>query len=292
MTFSSKVKKEITKITQLDHCDLAEIIGFSSMVSNIDLTKSQITSKFNSENQLLLKKYFTFIEKYFNISSEILTTKTGLENLLEIINRNNNINNKEAILKICCKRAYLRGAFLAGGYVNNPKKSYHLEFVTSIIHQAQFLQYIMLSFDLYAKIIGRKNNFVVYLKDGSQIVDLLNLIGAHISLMEFENIRIVKEVRNNVNRLVNCETSNLKKTISASVNQIKDIKYIEQTIGLSSLSPHLEIIAKCRLNQPNATLQELGNMLTPPIGKSGANHRLKKISNIAIQLQNKRGAVK
>ncbi|ONI38618.1 DNA-binding protein WhiA [Candidatus Epulonipiscium fishelsonii] len=288
MTFSSRVKEEILNLPQVDHCNIAEIIGFVSMVGNIDLTKSQITSKFNRENQLLQKKYFTFIEKYFNISSKILTTDIGFENLLEIIDRKNNINNNELILKICCKKAYLRGAFLGGGYVNNPKKSYHLEFVTNIIHQAQFLQNIMLNFDLYAKIIDRKNNFVVYLKEGSQIVDLLNLIGAHISLMEFENIRIVKEVRNNINRLVNCETSNLKKTISASVNQIKDIQYIEQAIGLSSLDPHLEIIAKCRLNQPNATLQELGNMLTPPIGKSGANHRLKKISNIAKQLQNKK----
>ena len=143
----------------------------------------------------------------------------------------------------------------------------------------------MNGFGVDAKIVQRKKHFVVYLKEGSQIVDILNVMGAHVSLMELENVRILKEMRNSVNRKVNCETANIHKTVSAAVRQIEDIRYIQQKIGFEQLSEGLAEIARLRLEQPEATLKELGMMLSAPVGKSGVNHRLRKLSDIAEKLR-------
>ena len=151
------------------------------------------------------------------------------------------------------------------------------------------LQDLVNYFGMDSKIVMRKNNYVAYLKEGAQIVDLLNIMGAHVALMELENIRIVKEMRNNVNRLVNCETANLNKTVSAAVRQVQDINYLEGAIGLSALPSNLEEIALYRLQHPSASLKEMGEMLNPPVGKSGVNHRLRKLSELANQLREERG---
>ena len=144
-------------------------------------------------------------------------------------------------------------------------------------------------FDLDAKLIERKKNFVVYLKDGSAIVDFLNIIGAHVALMEFENIRILKDMRNSINRKVNCETANIKKTVSAASRQVEDIQYIHDTVGFGNLSANLVQIAQLRLEHPEVTLKELGEMLEPPIGKSGVNHRLRRLSELADDLRRQDG---
>ena len=133
----------------------------------------------------------------------------------------------------------------------------------------------------------RKKHFVVYVKEGAGIVDILNVMEAHNSLMDLENIRIVKEMRNSVNRKFNCEMANLNKTVSAAVRQIEDIKYISDTVGLSYLSKPLMEIAAVRLENPDSSLKELGELLSSPVGKSGVNHRLRKISEIADDLRNK-----
>ena len=193
------------------------------------------------------------------------------------------------IQSTCCKRAYLRGAFLGSGSVSDPEKGYHLEFVSAKEEYIMSLQKLVNHFGMDAKVVIRKNNYVAYLKEGAQIVDLLNIMGAHVALMELENIRIVKEMRNNVNRLVNCETANLNKTVSAAVRQVQDINYLEGTIGLSALPRNLEEIAHYRLQHPSASLKEMGEMLNPPVGKSGVNHRLRKLSELANQLREERG---
>ncbi len=145
------------------------------------------------------------------------------------------------------------------------------------------------SFDMDAKVIIRKKYYVLYLKEGRQIVDLLNIMEAHVALMNLENLRILKEMRNNVNRIVNCETANLNKTVSASVKQIHDIEYIEEMVGLTTLPESLEDMARIRLENPSASLKELGGeYLSPPVGKSGVNHRLRKISRIAEKLKSSR----
>ena len=189
------------------------------------------------------------------------------------------------IQKECCKRAFLRGTFLAAGSISDPEKGYHLEIVCSTQERAEQIQSIMREFELDARIVARKKSQVVYLKEGSQIVEFLGLVEAGISLMDLENIRIRKEISNNINRKVNCETANIGKTVSAAVKQIEDIRYIETHVGFSQLTEELEETAVCRLRYPEATLKELGEMMSPPVGKSGVNHRLRKLGRIADELR-------
>ena len=185
----------------------------------------------------------------------------------------------------CCRRAFLRGAFLASGSISDPEKSYHLEFVCTTEKKAGQLVEILKRFGLDGKQILRKRSYVVYLKDGEQIVDALNIMGAHIALMEMENVRIVKGIRNTVNRKLNCEMANITKTVTAANKQVADIQFLSGKIGLNALPENLREIARLRLEYPDATLVELGEMLYPPVGKSGVNHRLRKLGNLAKELQ-------
>lgn len=315
MSFSYNVKKELTALPiGTRHCMIAEIAALLLMSGQIDVEQEEFQVRFQTENAAIARKYFTMVKKTFNINTEVFfkTNKKRLKKqtyLLEI--KSTKIAQK--ILKattllqdgkinptvsgvitqqMCCKRAYLRGAFLGAGSVSNPEKGYHLEFVSLTYEHALFLQQLMNGLGMEPKIVQRKNHYVVYLKEGTQIVELLNIIGAHVALMELENVRIVKEVRNNVNRIVNCETANLKKTVSASVRQVQDIEYIQNTIGITALPKILQQVATYRLEYPSATLKELGELLIPPVGKSGVNHRLKKISEIAEQMRTTKGGKK
>jgi len=191
------------------------------------------------------------------------------------------------IQQSCCRRAFIRGAFLASGSISDPEKFYHFEIVCAARPKAEQLKNMIATFGLDAKIVVRKKYYVVYIKEGSQIVDILNVMEAPISLMELENIRILKEMRNSVNRQVNCETANINKTVSAAVKQIEDITYIKDTIGFDGLPENLEQMARLRLLRPDATLKELGEALDPPVGKSGVNHRLRKLSTLAEELREK-----
>lgn len=182
-----------------------------------------------------------------------------------------------------------RGAFLAAGSLSDPEKFYHFEIVCASLEKAVQLQNVILTFDIDAKIVVRKKYYVVYIKEGSQIVELLGLMEAHVALMELENIRILKEMRNSVNRQVNCETANINKTVSAAVKQLADITYIRDTVGLDYLPELLSEVAQVRLEMPDATLKELGENLSHPVGKSGVNHRLRKISAVAESLREERG---
>ena len=193
--------------------------------------------------------------------------------------------NQMVIQKNCCKRAFLRGAFLCAGSISDPKKFYHFEIVCASPEKARQMQELMQSFEIDAKIVKRKKYDVVYVKEGAQIVELLGLMGAGISLMNLENVRILKGMRNTVNRKVNCETANINKTVNAAVKQMEDIEYIQNTVGLEKLPENLEETARLRLEYPQASLKELGALLSVPLGKSGVNHRLRKISSIAEQLR-------
>lgn len=181
----------------------------------------------------------------------------------------------------CCKRAFLRGAFLAAGSVSDPEKTYHLEVASRHKDYAMLAVRIINEYGLNGRIIQRKGSFVVYLKEGENIVDFLNIIGAHSALLKLENIRILKQMRNDVNRLVNCETANLDKTVNAAVRQISNIRFIQENIGLDKLPKGLQEIARLRMEHTEASLSELGAMLDPPLGKSGVNHRLRKLEKIA-----------
>ena len=196
---------------------------------------------------------------------------------------------KAIVKKACCKKAYLRGIYLGGGSLSAPEKSYHLELITHNEYYAkQLVDFINDTYDLSAKVTARKKNYIVYIKESEKIVDFLNIIGAHQTLLEYENVRIIKQMRNNVNRVVNCETANMTKTADAAFEHIHAIEIIGAIEGLDSLDEKLKMVAEARIENPEATLKELGEMLNPPIGKSGVNHRLKKIIEIAEQLQMKK----
>lgn len=319
MSFSSDVKKELTCVPiGARHCMLAEIAATIIMAGEIKYEAQRFQIKFQTENAAIARKYFTMVKKAFNINTEVvlkthkkmhkkqnyvILTKTS-EDAEKILRATTLLKYEEGhptlrdfvdltvIQSTCCKRAYLRGAFLGAGSVSDPEKGYHLEFVNQTHRQAEFLKDIMISLEMEPKVVPRKGNFVLYLKEGTQIVDLLNIMGAHIALMELENVRIVKEVRNNVNRIVNCETANLKKTVSAAVRQMQDIEFIQNTIGIAALPENLRQVATYRLEYPSSSLKELGELLTPAVGKSGVNHRLKKISEIADKIRETRGGSK
>ena len=201
------------------------------------------------------------------------------------LSEDNTLVDEIVLQQPCCKRAFIRGAFLAAGSITDPNKGYHFEIVCFSTEQANLLIKAMKVFDVDAKQVERNGKFVVYLKEGAQIVEVLRVMEAAHSVMELENIRIVKEVRGTINRKVNCETANISKTVSAAVRQIEDIKLIDEKLGLDTLPVQLQEIAQVRLDYPDTPLGDLGQYLDPPIGKSGVNHRLKKLAAIAKDLQ-------
>lgn len=307
MSFSTKVKKELSvQMSSARHCMMAEIAAIISMCGRIQvLADGRCAVKIHTENLSVARKYFTLLKKTFNIKSQICIRQnvscsvviTNHEDTLRVLRgtklmddngriaENMMLTDYMVIRQDCCKRAFIRGAFLAAGSISDPEKFYHLEIVCTTQEKAAQLCKIIQNFEIDAKIVERKRHFVVYIKEGAGIVDLLNVMEAHVALMDLENVRIVKEMRSNVNRKVNCETANLSKTVLAAVKQIEDIRYIRDTVGLSSLSVPLEEIARVRLEHPDASLKELGTMLTPSVGKSGVNHRLRKICEMADNLR-------
>ena len=189
----------------------------------------------------------------------------------------------------CCKKSYLRGAFLAGGSISNPEKSYHMEISVPTKTEALKLQGILNAFSPGAKVISRKDRFIVYIKDAETISNTFGIIGASKSMMEFENIRILKDLRNSINREVNCDTANMAKTANAAAKQIDDINYCLSHINPEDMPEALREMAEVRLKYPYLSLKELGDKFTPPLGKSGINHRLKKISDMADKLRKSDG---
>lgn len=290
MSFSGKVKEELLKEhnntghhhTAL-HCVYAELAalilfegGWKADDGHDDKEK---TIFLNPENDFIRQKAFTLCKKTINIVMD--RTESSLRLLPGFQQKLIEPDPETTLRRKCCRRAFLRGAFLCIGSMSDPGKSYHLEYDCIREEDARLLRDMIGTFGIEAKIVERKKYHVVYLKDGSAICDILNIMGAPVSLMDFENHRIVREVRNSVNRKVNCETANITKTVNAAGKQVQDILLIRETAGFAELPKHLRETAELRLQYPDATLQELGEMLTPPIGKSGVNHRLRKLSDIA-----------
>jgi len=321
MSFSKDVKEELShRISSARHCLLAELAAILSYEGQLVCSNSGHFIKLQTENLVTARKYFTLIRKTFNINIDV-SVKTNIvsknkRTYILIVRRQNDVDrillatklsgsissnqarsDKDGhIMKLgltepeitqnsCCKRAFIRGAFLSSGSMSNPKKAYHLEFDITDADKAQQLKEMIQAFHIDAKTVRRKNRFVVYIKEGSQIVDLLNVMEAHVALMNLENVRILKEMRNQVNRQVNCEAANISKTVAAAAKQMEDILYIKERMGFGDLADGLKEIAQLRIDYPEASLKELGAMLSPPIGKSGVNHRLRKLSMIADQLR-------
>lgn len=294
MSFSGDVKRELGKqYSKGRHCQLAELAAILEMVGKVQ--EKPYILEITSDNMVVLEKYAVLMRQLFevditkplegNIVEKILTTlKFFKEDGLSLPLDEQRVDGL-LVQNVCCKRAFIRGAFLASGSMSDPNKSYHFEIVCRTMEQAEQLQQLMNGFETEAKIVERKGHYVVYLKEGSQIVDMLNVMEAYISLMNLENVRILKEMRNSVNRKVNCETANISKTVNAAVKQLEDIELIRSKLGLDQLPQNLREMALIRLEYPEAALKELGNYLTPPVGKSGVNHRLRKLAEIAEDLR-------
>lgn len=313
MSFSLKVKNEVCRYIDMTKEEaVAELSAIMKVSGTLLLGgNKQFSFKVSTENPAIARFVFKILKKYFDIHTKIMvkrsnslkknnvymiliTEEVGVRDLLKevgLLKENENVFSldysipKSIVKNEESKRAYIKGAFLGGGSISNPEKTYHLEFVTHDNEYSEDLSKLINEYGLNSKVIQRKSSFIVYLKEGEQIVDLLNIIGAHSSLLELENVRIMKEMRNNVNRLVNCETANLSKTVNAAVRQVESIKLIQKEIGLARLPKNLREIAELRLSYPDESLKELGEMLSPPVGKSGVNHRLRRIEKIADELR-------
>lgn len=273
MSFSSDVKEELARqYSKSRHCQIAELSAMIMQEGRISM--DSLALSFETEKPILIEKYAILMKRAFDIDISKALDSQSCKKIIEAIQG-------LYLEKTCCKRAFIRGAFMASGSMTDPNKGYHFEIVCRTPEQASRLQELMREFETEPKIIERKNYYVVYLKEGSQIVDMLNVMEAYVSLMNLENVRILKEMRNSVNRKVNCETANISKTVNAAVKQIADIELIRDTDGLDSLPMPLREMAMVRLEYPEAPLKDLGKYMDPPVGKSGINHRLRKLAAVA-----------
>ncbi|WP_339161682.1 DNA-binding protein WhiA [Siminovitchia sp. FSL W7-1587] len=308
MSFASVTKKELTNLSIKDCCTKAELSALIRMNGSLSFSNRELIVNIQTENAAIARRIYILIKKNYDAVVELLVRKKmrlkknnvyivrlrdkaePLLKDLKILGDNFTFIREISpalIRKKCCRRSYLRGAFLAGGSVNNPEtSSYHLEIFSIYKEHNDSLCELMNSFQLNSKTLERKNGFITYLKEAEKITEFLNIVGAHSALLRFEDVRIVRDMRNSVNRLVNCETANLNKTIGAALRQVENIRYIQETVGLDLLPDKLREIAELRMAHQDVTLKELGEMVSGgQISKSGINHRLRKIDEIADKLR-------
>lgn len=312
MTFSSKIKDELSRT------EITDILSAKAETAALARTMGYVTLKgfnkmeieFSTENAAVARRIFKLLKTAFEISTQVSVERTNRlkkhNNYIIKINdrlskdflqeiriagkENFNIMTfdfgvpKELIKNDACKRAYVKGAFMGCGSISDPEKSYHAEFVNNREEHSKGICKLLDDFGINGKTIFRKNYYVTYIKESEQISDILALMGANNAMLEFENVRAVKETRNQINRVINCETANLDKIVDTSMRQINSIKVLKKYKAIDKLPDHLRELAYLRLKHTNASLKELGEMLNPPLGKSGVNHRLRKIEEIAEEL--------
>jgi cell division protein WhiA len=308
MSFASETKKELTNLEIKPCCTQAELSALIRMNGSMSFSNRKLIVDIQTENAAIARRIYTLIKKSYDVPVELLVRKKMRlkKNNVYIVRLSQRAKEiledmkilgegftfihdiaSDLVKKKCCKRSYLRGAFLAGGSVNNPEtSSYHLEIASLYKEHNDSLCELMNKFGLNSKTLERKKGYITYLKEAEKITEYLNIIGAVNALLRFEDVRIVRDMRNSVNRLVNCETANLNKTIGASIRQVENIRYINDTVGLHILPEKLREIAELRLHYTDVTLKELGEMVSGgTISKSGINHRLRKIDEIAEKLR-------
>ncbi|WP_017726320.1 DNA-binding protein WhiA [Halalkalibacterium ligniniphilum] len=309
MSFAATTKKELTQLESKPCCAKAELAALIRMNGSLSFSNQQLGLDVTTENAAIARRIYTLIKKIYPVMYvELLVRKKmrlkknnvyivkitqEAKMLLEelgIIGEGFTLHqriSKEYLSSSCCRRAYLRGAFLAGGSVNHPEtSSYHLEIFSLYEEHNNSLCELMNAFGLNAKTLERKKGFITYIKESEKITEFLNIIGAHQALLYFEDVRIMKDMRNSVNRLVNCETANLNKTVGAALRQVENIRFIDREIGLESLPTKLREIAELRLKHQDVTLKELGEMVqSGAVSKSGVNHRLRKLDELAEKIR-------
>ncbi|EHS9331950.1 DNA-binding protein WhiA [Listeria monocytogenes] len=308
MSFASETKKELTHMDVSDSDAKVELAAFIRMNGAISFSSQLVIMDVQTENAAIARRIYQLLKDLYEVPIELLVRrkmklkknnvyivrlKSGTRGILEDLRileppmTFTKSIDRGFVKKRSAKRAYLRGAFLASGSVNNPEtSSYHLEIFSVYEEHNEAICALMNQFDLNARTLERKNGFITYLKEAEKITEFLSIIGATSALLHFEDVRIMRDMRNSVNRLVNCETANLNKTINAAVRQIDNIKYIQSTVGLEALPERLREIAALRIANEDVTLKELGEMLTTgQVSKSGINHRLRKLDQIAERLR-------
>ncbi|EAG1551052.1 DNA-binding protein WhiA [Listeria monocytogenes] len=308
MSFASETKKELTHMDVSDSDAKVELAAFIRMNGAISFSNQLVIMDVQTENAAIARRMYQLLKDLYEVPIELLVRrkmklkknnvyivrlKSGTRGILEDLRileppmTFTKSIDRGFVKKRSAKRAYLRGAFLASGSVNNPEtSSYHLEIFSVYEEHNEAICALMNQFDLNARTLERKNGFITYLKEAEKITEFLSIIGATSALLRFEDVRIMRDMRNSVNRLVNCETANLNKTINAAVRQIDNIKYIQSTVGLEALPERLREIAALRIANEDVTLKELGEMLTTgQVSKSGINHRLRKLDQIAERLR-------
>lgn len=310
LSFSFDVKNELARIKLNNLADIvAELAAYIPMCGALKLSGEGVRVRFNTENAAIGRRIFTFLKNFYSEEVEVLISQSKqlkknniytislketnackilLYDTEFIIDENvfaPNYYPYRVIREDSQKRSYIRAAFLGSGSISNPEKYYHLEFVSNSNEHANFLNKILNEYGLNSKVISRKEYFITYIKGAEKISDVLSLMGAQKSMLKFENIRVYKDLNNNVNRIVNMESANLNKIVNNSVKQVMDIKLIDEMMGLNSLPETLRDVAKLRLEDESLSLKELGAKLNPPIGKSGVNHRFNKIKEIANKLR-------
>ena len=307
MSYASQVKKELTNLEVHPEHARAELSALIRMNGSLSLAQHHFILNIQTENPAIARRIYSLLHQLYTVDSELVVRrKMKLQkNKQYIVRLRQHVQAILADLRIVQKdsfqirtdisediwssqqraRSYLRGAFLAGGSVNNPETSrYHLEIYTLYEDQNQGLVKLMNQFQLNARATQRRNGFIVYLKEAEKISDFLQIIGATASMFKFEDIRIVRDMRNSVNRLVNCENANINKTIKAAAKQVANIRYYQENFGLEKLPVKLKEIAELRLANPEVSLTELAQMVPGgPISKSGINHRLRKLNTLIEQ---------
>lgn len=284
MSFSLEVKKELSKLnTLVDKKNVkTELLGYMS-TKNVSVQKNKI--KFSTESEYNINRFGKLLNNLglndHNIKIQrSVYSITINKNYIEELTKNNNDNKSDDL-----EKAFIRGAFLGSGTINNPEKKYHLEISLRNLESAKYILEILKKYNIDFKILEKAKGYSTYTKDGEEISKFLALIGANSSVLKFEEIRVYRDIKNNINRKVNCETANLNKIVNSSVKQINDIKYLREKEKFNELPEQLREIAKIREENPDASLEELGKLLKNPIGKSGVNHRLRKIQQIAEELK-------
>ncbi|MGO2891068.1 DNA-binding protein WhiA [Enterococcus devriesei] len=307
MSFAAEVKKELTGLAVQKKLAQAELAALIRMNGSLSLSNHQFVLNVQTENAAIARRIFTLLKEHYGVRSELLVRRKMKlkKNNVYIVRLKQETQSVLLDLDIMDgmmfqahisdeikrsdekTRAYLRGAFLASGSVNNPETSrYHLEISSIYEEHNQDICDLLNQFDLNARTLERRNGYITYLKGAEKIADFLTLIGATNSMLKFEDVRIVRDMRNSVNRLVNCETANMNKTIDAASKQINNIHFIEATVGLQSLPEKLQEIAELRIQNPEISLKELGEMIpSGAISKSGINHRIRKINDFADNLR-------
>ncbi|MFC0275914.1 DNA-binding protein WhiA [Enterococcus devriesei] len=307
MSFAAEVKKELTGLAVQKNLAQAELAALIRMNGSLSLSNHQFVLNVQTENAAIARRIFTLLKEHYGVRSELLVRRKMKlkKNNVYIVRLKQETQSVLLGLDIMDgmmfqahisdeikrsdekTRAYLRGAFLASGSVNNPETSrYHLEISSIYEEHNQDICDLLNQFDLNARTLKRRNGYITYLKGAEKIADFLTLIGATNSMLKFEDVRIVRDMRNSVNRLVNCETANMNKTIDAASKQINNIHFIEATVGLQSLPEKLQEIAELRIQNPEISLKELGETIpSGAISKSGINHRIRKINDFADNLR-------